>query len=169
MFGCFPILGLLYFLLFWVFAIYHIIPRYPAFVVNGITSVWKRFYIGYCQLQILFDQQTGNAILSDYQSNNPNSNSNIHNPLFWEERLCNSTTSTTNTIKNKEEGYETWQNKAIPWQLLLEIVNVLFESEFEDVAGLKSSLARYSRTSIIRIYISLVDIYLVLINTSPIP
>lgn len=34
----------------------------------GVTSVWKRFYLTHCQLQILFSNSTGNQLLTHYNS-----------------------------------------------------------------------------------------------------
>ena len=40
--------------------------RYPSFYINGITSVWKRFYQSHCQLQILFTAEIGDLIVKKY-------------------------------------------------------------------------------------------------------
>ena len=39
-------------------------PSYPAFVIDGITSVWKRFYASHCQVQAssLLTQPVANII-----------------------------------------------------------------------------------------------------------
>jgi hypothetical protein len=41
-------------------------PRYPTFIIEGVTSVWKRFYLNHCQLQILFNNSMGNELTTYY-------------------------------------------------------------------------------------------------------
>jgi hypothetical protein len=37
-------------------------PSYPSFFVEGVTGLYKRFYKGYCHLQLLFDRKKGDMI-----------------------------------------------------------------------------------------------------------
>lgn len=108
-------------------------PRYPSFVVKGVTSVWKRFYIGHCQLQILFLEQKGQQIVQAYQQHKPHREKR---DLFWRE----SKVHTSDTQVEPEE----WQQQGIPWETLKEVANVLMEQPYTSVAQLQSAIGRKS-------------------------
>lgn len=43
-------------------------PRYPTFLIEGVNSVWKRFYLNHCQLQILFNNSMGKEVITHYKA-----------------------------------------------------------------------------------------------------
>lgn len=59
-------------------------PRFPAFVIDGVTSVWKRFFHTHCQLQILFTQDFGNQIVENYEKHRPKQKTTA---IFWDEKI----------------------------------------------------------------------------------
>lgn len=87
---------------------------YPGLVFDGITSVWKRFYLGNCQLQILFNQEFGNRIVAKYQQ-----------------------------AKSKSALMDyKWQDTAIPWNKLKQITDLLFIHSFSNISSLKEKILR---------------------------
>lgn len=40
--------------------------RYPGFIIDGIKSVFKRFYLSNCQLQVLFKHELGDEVVQKY-------------------------------------------------------------------------------------------------------
>ena len=41
-------------------------PSYPGFFLGGVAAVFKRFYRGYCHMQVLFDHDGGESIMKEH-------------------------------------------------------------------------------------------------------
>jgi hypothetical protein len=98
--------------------------RYPSLAMDGITSIWKRFFLTNCQLQVFFMQELGNSVLENYVKAKPERGTP---PLFWREKL------------QKEEMVEPseWQDSAIPWELIKKITDLLLEDSYSSIEELK--------------------------------
>jgi hypothetical protein len=108
-------------------------PYFPGFVIDGITAIFKRFYQNSCQLQILFTQEIGNLIVQKYQSRKPKDTND--KPFFWSE----------SPRINSSEVADAWQEEAIPWNLLLRVVNLLFVEEYESIQDLQKDIRRRAK------------------------
>eukprot|EP01114_Cavostelium_apophysatum_P024321 TRINITY_DN9480_c0_g1_i1.p1 TRINITY_DN9480_c0_g1~~TRINITY_DN9480_c0_g1_i1.p1 ORF type:complete len:291 (-),score=59.58 TRINITY_DN9480_c0_g1_i1:6-878(-) len=109
------------------------LTREPIFYVEGITSVFKRFFSEYCQLQILFTRNTGDEIVQKYQA--ASSNSKSLRPVFWSDGAMR-------TPEKENVAFAPWQQDAIPWAKLKEIVNVILEKEYDTVESLQEDIQR---------------------------
>jgi hypothetical protein len=105
-----------------------LIKRFPSFFVNGVTSVWKRFYGHYCQFQILFTHEVGNKVVKKYEQLRPKKSESF----FWRDRSSSINITEANN----------WQTDAIPWQKLLSITNILFVEPVANISALQNIISK---------------------------
>jgi 2-polyprenyl-6-methoxyphenol hydroxylase-like FAD-dependent oxidoreductase len=113
-------------------------PFYPSFDpllrAHGVTAVFKRFFGGYCQLQVLFSEAGGARVLKVYAA---------HEGLWEQERerdvavlraVAGSegqgggaapTNSWTNSSNSTAREVPQWQQAALPWPIMQRVCNLL--------------------------------------------
>ncbi len=121
---------------------------YPGLAIDGVTSVWKRFYFSHCQMQILFTQDYGNKIIDayfgsrdeyrNYQQKKSYDNMRL---VFWKNEQ-----NTGNVLLQEEEGEEeevifrTDEGKSLPWEKLREISNLVLAKRFRTKKSLQKAI-----------------------------
>eukprot|EP01119_Soliformovum_irregulare_P015821 TRINITY_DN4513_c0_g1_i3.p1 TRINITY_DN4513_c0_g1~~TRINITY_DN4513_c0_g1_i3.p1 ORF type:complete len:540 (+),score=76.29 TRINITY_DN4513_c0_g1_i3:10-1629(+) len=92
---------------------YFLDPHFPGFSIEGVTSVWKRFYSTYCSMQILMTREIGDKIVSNYR-----------------------------TWRNVSEEDNRWQDKAFPWEKIRQVADMLIERPITTIHSLKKMIPK---------------------------
>jgi hypothetical protein len=102
-------------------------PLHASFTMPalGVTSVWKRFYLGHCSLQLLFSREKGEKLMDRFRSHAPASIEAMQeDPLLRDP---------------------SWQVDAFPWADLLSVWNMLIHEKVGSVQELRDRVSRRGR------------------------
>lgn len=120
-------------------------PLSPTFHIRGVTSAWKRFYLGHCHLQVLFDHEMGTAINAQndqalrFQAwTNPSTDSSV---MFATSHQATTASTRSDEVHVTDQS---WEDHAYPWDVLLELAKLIFARKPATIRQLKQMISRYA-------------------------
>src|SRR5690606_8637602 len=92
-----------------------------GFLLKGVHSVFKRWYLGHCHLQLMLKSEIVDSIYQNY----------LHSIPMKETEWCR--------IPGK--NITKWEYDVYPWKIIFDVVNHIFKEPFNTIAEMISAIS----------------------------